>query len=284
MLQISTMRPEDIPFATKLTDQEKWGVTHRDLARILKLDPRGSFIAKEGSRKVGLITTTTYDPKLAWIGNVIVDRKHRGENIGRTLVENAIDYLQESGLEHIAVYCFDENVEFYRSLGFVTDAAISRLLRKPKAFRVKQAAINPGRKLPLRGVFWADRKAFGADRSKLIRMVLTTRSGWYLGYSNSPSASSYILVKEYKDMCELGPWICIKPPSGQPIEMLRLVLAKTARKPIEVSCLRNHRKAFTLFKKTGFEVVNHGYRMYFGKVPRIGDFEANYALGFLDKG
>ena len=115
-------------------------------------------------------------------------------------------------------------------------------------------------------------------------MVLNTAAGWYVGFSNSPSASSYLLVKEYNDMYEFGPWVCIRPPQSHPKEMLRLVLTRTARKPIEVSCLRNHKEAFTLLRKHGFQVMRHGYLMYFRKIPRIGKSAVNYALGFLDKG
>ena len=122
-----------------------------------------------------------------------------------------------------------------------------------------------------------DRKAFGADRSRLIRMVLRSKSGWYLGSSNS-----YLLVKESKEMYEIGPWVSSKP-MAQAGEMLDLALRVTGGKPIEVSCLRNH-QAYGLFRKHGFRVVSHGYRMYFSRIARIGEPEANFALGFLDKG
>jgi ribosomal protein S18 acetylase RimI-like enzyme len=283
MLQIRTMRSDDIPYALRLTDQEKWGVTRRDLTRILKLDPKGSLVATSGSRRVALITTTRYGRKLAWIGNVIVDRNYRGAHIGQTLVQNAVKYLRKSNVEHVALYCFDENVEFYRRLGFLRDVPFARLRRRPIPFRSASAATVAPQALPLWVVMSVDKKAFGADRSRLIRMVLRTKAAWYLGFSNGPSANSYLLVKKYKEMYELGPWVCVSPPEAQPSKMLRLVLAKTAGKPIEVSCLRNH-QAFGLFKKYGFRVMSHGYRMYYDRVPRIGRPEANFALGFLDKG
>jgi predicted GNAT family N-acyltransferase len=229
-----------------------------------------------------MTTTTSYGRKLAWIGNVIVDRDHRGKDIGHTLVQHALDYLQRSRIKHIALYCFDENVKFYRRLGFVRDAPFVRLRRKPKPIR--SVTLNPHRSLPLRALISADREAFGADRSRLIRMVLRTKAGWYLGSSKAPSASSYLLVKEYKEMYEFGPWVCIRPPRAEPGEMLHLALTKTAEKPIEVSCLSDHREALTLMRTHGFEVTSHGYRMYLDKIPQIGKPEASYALGFLDKG
>lgn len=284
MLKIRKMRSEDIQFAIRLSNQEKWGVTRGDLTRILQLDPRGSFVAVYGSTRVGLLTTTSYGRKLAWIGNVIVDRKHRGNRIGRTLVQNAIDHLQRTKVEHIGLYCFDENVRFYRRLRFVRDAPFVRLHRKPKPYHPSPLQGKAAPSLPLRELFSADRKAFGADRSRLIQMILRTKAGWYFGTVTRASARSYILVKQYRDMFEFGPWVCIRPQKDQPRQILQSALSKTDQKPIEVSCLRNHRKAFLLFQKNGFETIRHGYRMYLDNIPKIGDTETNYALGFLDKG
>ena len=275
------MRMEDIPFAIHLSNQEKWGVTKRDLTRILSLDRRGSFIAHAGSKRVGLVTTTTYGNRLAWIGNVIVDREHRGKHIGRALVKRAIQFLQEARIRHIAVYCFDENVRFYRRLGFVRDVAFLRLNRKAKRTRTPLRVNIP--QPPLRIVLSADRRAFGADRSRLIRKTLVTGAAWYLGFSNATNSASYLLVKEFDASCEFGPWVCIGPAKGQPEEMLNLALAKTADRSIELSCLQGH-ESKRLLLKAGFHVSNHGYRMYLDTVPRIGNTRANYALGFLDKG
>ncbi len=284
MLQTRRMRSEDIPFAIRLSDQEKWGVTRRDLTRILQLNPKGSFVAIDGSSRVGLLTTTSYGRKLAWIGNVIVDRENRGKRIGRSLVQNAIEYLQRAGVKNIALYCFDENVKFYRRLGFVRDTPFVRLQRRPKPFRPSPPKETLKPSLPLRALLSADRKAFGADRSRLIQMVLGMNAGWYLGFTNGASASSYLLVKEYRDMYEFGPWVCIRPQKDQPRQMLQVALSRTARKPIEVSCLRNHKEAVSLLRKNSFEIIRYGYRMYLDKIPRMGNDGANYALGFLDKG
>jgi ribosomal protein S18 acetylase RimI-like enzyme len=272
------MRFDDIPYAIRLTDQEEWGVTRKDLNRILTLDRQGSFVAVKGARRIGLITTTRYGERLAWIGNVIVDRKHRGEHIGQSLVQTALKHLQKSGVLHIALYCFNDNVKFYRRLRFVRDAPFARLRREPARHPPSPTGLRPHRKLPLVQLLSLDRRAFGADRSRLIRTVLRTKAGWYVG---SPSA--YLLVKESGGMCEIGPWVCSKLPTRQDAAMLRLALSRMAGKPIEVSCLREH-PAYRLFRRMGFQLLSRGYRMYYQRVADVGMDEANFALGFLDKG
>jgi GNAT superfamily N-acetyltransferase len=271
------MRPDDIPFAVRLTDQEEWGVTGREFRRILGLDPDGSFVATRGAKRIGLATTTQYGRRVAWIGNVIVDRAHRGEHIGQSLVQTALKHLQKSNIQHIALYCFNENVKFYRRLGFVRDVPFARLRRKPVLRLPNPPKTHSVRRLSFARLLLLDKRAFGADRSRLIHTVLQKRDGWYL---SSPHA--YLLVKESDDFCEIGPWVSRKP-TPQDAQMLTLALSRIAGKPIEVSCLREH-PTYALFRRLRFQVLNRGYRMYYRTLVRLGRDEDNFALGFLDKG
>jgi predicted N-acetyltransferase YhbS len=285
MLKIKTMRAEDIAIAIRLSDQEKWGVTRNDLERIRRLDTRGSFVAHLGNRDIGLTTTVSYGKRLAWIGNVIVDRHNRGKHIGQDLVEHAVDYLQKSGVKHIALYCFKETARFYEKLGFVKDVSFLRLIRGALRLPSRRSAdIRPERPLSLRMVLAADKKAFGADRSKLLRLLISEGAGWYLGSSHASGGTCYLVVKDYLDMCELGPWVCINPERSDAKDMLLNALRKIGDRRIEIACLGNNRKALAILGANRFRVVREGYRMYFHSRARIGVDGANYALGFLDKG
>lgn len=282
MLRIKTMRIEDIPFAVKLSDEEKWGVPRSDLERILRHNPRGSFVAYHGTKRVGLTTTTTFGKKLAWIGNVIVDKDYRREHIGQNLVQHAVKYLQTSRVEHIGLYCFKETIRFYEKLGFCKEARFLRMARRARPLDLKPRLSF--QRPPLNRVLRADAKAFGADRSKLIRLILLKKAGWYLGCSRSNSNTSYLLVKEYEDMYEYGPWVCIRPQEDEPEEMLLNALIKREDRRVETSCLRDNRRAITALTRFGFQEIREGCRMYFDERPQIGDDGACYALGFLDKG
>jgi len=283
MLRIRRMRMEDVPFAVRLSEQEHWGVTRNDLQRILRLTPAGCFIAYEGTKKLGLTTTTIYGRKLAWIGNVIVDREYRGMHIGRNLVEHAVAFLTKSRIQNIALYCFKENVDFYENLGFVKDARFLRMRRKTisRAAEVNWRAFDHAPSL--HALLLADKGAFGADRSRLVRDVLAKRAGWYVG-SAGKSGLSYLMIREYRDICELGPWVCINPSRNEPERMLNLALSEVGELPIELSSLRKNKDAIRLMEAHGFRALREGYRMFFRDRARIGNDKAQYALGFLDKG
>jgi len=284
MLQVRSMHKSDVPFAIRLCSQEKWGVTRYDLERILQLDPAGSFIASEGARRLGLATSTSYGKTLAWIGNVIVDRNARGKEIGRILVERTINHLKRKHIRHVALYCFKENLSFYKRLGFVGDARFLRLRRKAKRAdsRLFDSRFDDARRL--NQLLAMDRVAFGADRSKLIRLVIAEKLGFFIESSEMFTIKSFLMIRKYKDMCEFGPWVSLKPRGYELTEMLRRALNETEGRPVEISVLQKNVQVLTLLRDHGFRVLNEGCRMFYDEKAHVGDDRAQCALGFLDKG
>ena len=166
------MRRADIPFAVRVTNLERWGIPPRDFERILRLDARGSFIATDGRVRVGLATTTSYGREIAWIGNVVVKKRYRGMHIGQSLVEHAVNYLNERQVKRVALYSFNDNVQFYRRLGFQSGPKFARFRRAPNPTRRKTSGIRTSGPMSLTRMLRLDRRAFGADRSRLITFLL----------------------------------------------------------------------------------------------------------------
>jgi len=283
MLHIRTMRSSDIPFAVRLCDQEHWGVTSDEFRRLLRLDPTGCFVAVDGTRRVGLATSTTYGKGLAWIGNIVVDRKERGREIGRRLVEHAVVYLHRKRVRHVALYCFKENARFYKHLGFVVEASFIRLARKAKRANAPNHQDLTGTP-QLSELLRLDRKAFGADRSKLLRLVTAKRTVSWVSLSVGEEFRSYLMVRRYVDLCELGPWISSRQRRFELTEILHRALNESGGLPIEVSVLTKNRLVTTVFRGQGFRVVRKGYRMLHGEPVRLGEDRCQCVLGFLDKG
>ena len=277
------MRRDDIPFAVQLTNQEEWGIPPRDFRRILRLDPRGSFIATEGTRRIGLATSASYGSEVAWIGNVVVQKQQRGKHIGQSLVSQAVDYLHKKHVKHIALYCFDENVEFYKKLGFLRGSPFGRLRREGGQVSHSTDEINSHESLDFSTILTIDKKAFGADRSRLIRDLLHSKVASVLSIAHG-DARAYLLMKEYGDMCELGPWVSFRVSREDLNLMLRESLMRARGKAVEVSTLLRNVRVLGMLNRHGFHIVKTGHSMYFDEIPRIGSPAAILALGFLDKG
>ena len=283
MLRIRKMRRGDISFAVRLSDQEDWGIPVQDFERLLRLDPRGSFIAVENARRVGLATTTSYGKQIAWIGNVVVEKSRRGKHIGKALVKHAVAYLQKTGVKRIALYSFDENIEYYRKLGFVQGPGFARFRREGKALRDVVYESDDRKAMTVRALLATDRKAFGADRARLLVDMFNSGAAWYLGYSVR-SKRSYLLAKDYEDMSELGPWVSFGVRGTELESMLRLVLKRTESKPIEISCPLTNRKVLAMLSKSHFRTIKKGHMMCYRRLSKIGQPNAIVAFGFLDKG
>jgi len=282
MLRIREMRVEDIPFAIRLTKPEGWGIPAADFCRILNLDSHGSFVATEGRRRIGLATSTHYGRKVAWIGNVVVDRKYRDRHVGRMLVEHAVNYLSRGSVKHIALYSFEENYRFYRNLGFVQGARFVRM-RRESVKRNRTFTIEISKSLTLSSLLAMDRKAFGADRSRLITAVLSEGSAWYFGCI-ARSRGFYVLVKKYRDMSEIGPWISFGLGSRELDLLLQFIIGRNGGKPIEIGCPLANTQALRAMKKSRFRVLNEGRVMFYKRRARLGQPRAIIAQGFLDKG
>lgn len=279
MLRIRRMRRRDIPFAIRLTNLEKWGVSRADLERLIFLNPKGNFIASLDGRRVGMLTTTSYGKKIAWIGNVVVMKRLRGQNIGKRLMEHAVSSIRSSGVRRIALYCFSGNVRFYTKLGFVIDKKFFRLRRTPQT-SMHRFEIDPKRRPSLTRMLTIDREAFGADRSKLLQRLVTEK----LVAIFDSDGMSYLIVKSYTDMSEFGPWVGITPFDKNDGELIKSVTARYGRKTIEASCLASNARILKLLRKEGFQITNAGFRMYHAEKEEVGHDQSNYLLGFLDKG
>jgi ribosomal protein S18 acetylase RimI-like enzyme len=277
------MRGDDIPFAVQLTNQENWNIPPRDFQRILKLDPRGSFIATEGTRRIGLTTSASYGREIAWIGNVVVQKRHRGKHVGQSLVTQAVNYLHKKHVKHVALYCFDEDVEFYKKLGFLKGARFGRLRREGTEVSHSTPEINSHQSLTLSAILTVDKKAFGADRSKLIRDLIRSKVASVLSIAHG-DARAYLLIKDYEDMCELGPWVSVRASREELNLILRESFTRTRGKAVEVSTLLRSVQVLRMLNRYDFRMVRTGRSMYFDEIPRIGAPAAVLALGFLDKG
>jgi GNAT superfamily N-acetyltransferase len=283
MLRIRKMRRGDISFAVRLSDQEDWEIPARDFDRILRLDPRGSFIAMENARRVGLTTTISYGKQIAWIGNVVVEKSRRGKHIGQALVKYAIAYLEKTRVKRIVLYSFDETIEYYRKLGFIQGPRFSRFRRERQPLRGTASESRFSKAMSVRALLATDRKAFGADRARLLVDMLNSGAASYLGYSVK-SKCSYLLAKNYEDMCELGPWVSFDLRPAELESMFRLALRNTRDKPVEIACPLTNRKVLAILSKSHFRAIKKGHMMCYRRFSRIGQPNAIVAFGFLDKG
>ncbi len=168
-IEIRLLREADIPAALQLKELARWNQTASDWRRLLRLEPSGCFCATVQGCVVGTTTTTTYGRDLAWIGMVLVDPDYRRLGIATRMMHVALDYLREAGVLTVKLDATPDGRPLYENLGFRVESLIERWegVAGTQAF-----GCSPLDTSARREALTLDRRAFGADRSALIELLV----------------------------------------------------------------------------------------------------------------
>ena len=116
---------------------------------------------------MGTTTTTAYGQELAWVGMVLVDPEFRRRGIATALVRAALDALGAAGVASVKLDATPDGAPVYEAFGFVPELMIERWVGAAGAAPGRAAAGVPA----LSQILELDRRAFGADRSELLRAL-----------------------------------------------------------------------------------------------------------------
>ena len=154
----------------RLKAAARWNQTDEDWLRLLRLCPDGCYAATAGARLVGTTTTTVYGRELAWVGMVLVDPEFRRRGIATGLVRVALEALDAAEVATVKLDATPEGAPVYEALGFEAELHIERWegLARAKPLPAHAAEGAPD----LSQIIALDRRAFGADRSELLRALL----------------------------------------------------------------------------------------------------------------
>jgi len=274
------MRTVDFRPVVELTAREHWGFGTRDLKRMVTLQPNGCLVATTGGKPIGLTTAISYGRNTGWIGNVVVSREHRGTGVGSSLVRSAVEYLLHLHVKRIGLYSYPENETMYKRLGFETTGGFVAMSMQGSA----QDPAKKTQKIPFRQILRLDKRAFRADRSKLLTRLYHEFPQRWTWIVNEAGVSGYSIVKQYQDSSEIGPLVC-EQMNEQSIEtLLGSSIARTQKWPLEISVPASNTIVAETAKRFGFRLEREGVAMSYAQLRPIVIGPAIGALGFLDKG
>lgn len=125
-MEIRLMSIEDYDKVYQLwTNTQGMGMRSLDdscagIAKFLKRNPNTNFIAKVEYNVVGVILCG-HDGRRGYIYHTAVSKDHRGNGIGRALVDAAIGALKKEEINKVALVAFASNDlgnAFWQSIGF----------------------------------------------------------------------------------------------------------------------------------------------------------------------
>jgi len=266
-MQIRTMTETDIPAGMRLKDIAGWNQTEADWRIFLNAGRNGCFVAEVDGIVRGTAATIVYGGRFAWVGMVLVDPEYRGQGIGTTLLNKCIEYLDSIRVPCIKLDATPLGKPIYEKLGFTSEYELERwTLKRRKDDLPDRRQMDPDESMPaplLERVLQADREAFGADRSAILRAVDRARPHFTDSVWNMGRMEGYAFGRRGSFADHLGPWIAMDEGTGQRI--LDRFLAQSSRGIVLTDCSKANPFIRRIVQARGFEYSRPLARMFRGR-------------------
>lgn len=130
MVQIRELKvftPADVQAVRRLLSQltdKPIGEVEHTLSEIISQENSHLFLLTVGDEVAGMLTVGIYYSPTggkAWIEDVVVDEKYRGQGFGKRLVRHAIGFVEECGIPLLMLTSNPARIaanKLYRELGF----------------------------------------------------------------------------------------------------------------------------------------------------------------------
>lgn len=102
--------------------EKRYSIDIADYSRYVDARDKTVFFAEVDGEPAGQIRLITWWNKFAYIDDIVVEPKFRGQGIGRVLIQKAIDWAKGNGYPGIMLETQNNNVagcRLYESCGFV---------------------------------------------------------------------------------------------------------------------------------------------------------------------
>ena len=259
---IRRMNARDIPAAMCLKEAAGWNQTTNDWERVLRLDREACFVDERGGHVIGTTSAVRLGADLGWVGMVLVLPRMRRRGIARGLLQHALSgCLSGRGSPRIwGLDATDMARPLYEQSGFQAQEVIERWQRPAEGATAVDRPDQPERGHWPGSMQAIDRRAYGCDRSALLRDLwrdptveaITDRSGFAFG---RPGSSAWFL----------GPCVGLEP---RPMEaMVRGLLSRHGHERIFWDLLASSTTARDMARRNGFRPVRRLTRMLLAEDP-----------------
>jgi GNAT superfamily N-acetyltransferase len=254
------MEAADIPDGMRLQKAAGWNQTETDWRRLLALEPLGCFVACEGNRVRGTVTTVQYEKRFGWIGMLLTDPLARRRGIGTNLLHRAVSYLECNGVETLRLDGTPMGYNLYLRHGFVDEYEIQRWGGISTVQTGK--GLPPVRTSDVERICSWDRQIFGADRSRLIASLWRENPSCSAVAHLAGEIAGYALWRPGAQAWYLGACLATTDESAE--TLLTEAMSRLRGEPVFVDlCMRNS-WALDLLKAFGSRYQRSLVRMYRG--------------------
>jgi len=256
------MRDSDLDSAMRLKEAESWNQTEDDWRFFLEQGPDLCLVATtcEGE-VVGTVTAINYNDEIAWIGMMLVSRRHRRMGIGSSLLGTIIDRLQ--GCVSIKLDATPAGAKVYRKLGFKEECELTRLSVEsldPIRGESYLDSVESVDETNLVEILKWDKRVFGSDRSNLIMKLARQGSGLGWIARSDGKMIGYMLGRRGTRYTHLGPIVAVSTEGSK--AMIAKVAASLEGMAVVLDIPSSKSGWQDWLAEMGFSKQRSLYRMY----------------------
>ncbi len=261
MVGLRPMTAADVADGMRLKAEAGWNQLDGDWRRFLALGADGSFVAESEGRIVGSVTTCRFG-SIGWVAMLLVEEAHRGEGIGRGLLNRALESLEACGARTVRLDATPLGRPLYESLGFRVDFRLGRH-GGIMGGAGNDGEARPGRSADLTEIAALDQDATGTDRRALLdRFLRDDPLGCLVAGPVGGPIRGYALWRPGSSADQVGPCIA-DPDAGR--ALLDDVGRRLAGRPVIVDIPTDHREAIAWAEGGGLRQNREFWRMTRGE-------------------
>lgn len=205
MVRIRAFSLDDVPFGLRLSEQAGWNQLPADWSRLHHLEPDGLYLAEAEGQPAGTTVTCRFGP-VAWVAMVLVDPSMRRRGIGRALMLQALEDLEQQGVRTIRLDATPLGRPLYESLGFLEEYSLTRYAGRPSATGSGDEDSSPEAER-LDDLIALDRRVTGTDRGKLLRRLQAEHPEQARIVVREGQVTGYVMARPGRLARQIGPCI-----------------------------------------------------------------------------
>ena len=233
---------------------------------LLRQAPAGSFAAITNGRIVGTAIGIDYGA-FGWIAMMLVDPAHRGQGLGRSLLEAAMAALPSD--RPIRLDATPMGRPLYQRHGFEDEAMLTRHLLSGHLLsgHLLSASSSRDESSPVRRLTAADlmvvsdedHDVFGGSRKTILEWALRSAPHYGLVARGDAGLAHYCLGREGRLFDQIGP--VVAGDDGIAAALVNAALASARGRPVVVDAFDSHHVFATSLRTLGFQAQRPLYRM-----------------------
>lgn len=271
-LPVRRLTPGDLIACADLCEDRGWPRDEHRWGLLLAAGTGYGIDDPDGGGLIATCVVTSYGPRLAAVGMLLVAGRHARQGLGRYLMRQVIDGL---GRTPLSLYATPAGRPLYEQLGFEAVGHTERLagLFRPTGDAGCTADIRPATAEDLRALVRLDADVFGCDRTHVLARLpayadhlrVAEADGRIVGYAAAwPSDGTQAI----------GPLIA---PDSRTAGALVASLAKATELPLRADIDARHTELLARLRKCGLRTVSGTTVMAYGVSELPGDWTRRYA-------